>query len=83
MGVMSIREFNANTSKAFAKVEAGEVIQITRNGKIIAEIKPKRANKMDDPEFRAARTRLSDRMERGISGLTGPATYEERTGRGR
>ena len=81
MGVMSIREFNANTSKAIARAEAGEVIDITRNGKIVVEIRAKRRNKMDDPEFRAAYTRMVQRMEKGIPGLTGPATYEERTGR--
>ena len=81
MGVMSIREFNANTSKAIARAEAGEVIDITRNGKIVVEIRAKRRNKMDDLEFRAAYTRMVQRMEKGIPGLTGPATYEERTGR--
>ncbi len=81
MGVMSIREFNANTSKAFAKVEAGEVIEITRNGKPIAEIRPKRKDRMDDPEFRAARERFLEGLKTGVPGLTGPATYEDRTGR--
>lgn len=74
MGVMSIREFNADTSAAFAKVEAGESFDITKNGKVIAEIRPKRKNRMDDPEFVAARARLRE----GIPGLSGPATYEER-----
>lgn len=81
MGVMSIRELNANTSKALAKVEAGEVLDITKNGRVIAEIRPKRKNRMDDPKFRAAYERMSERMERGIPCLKGPATYEERTGR--
>lgn len=81
MGVMSIRELNANTSKALAKVEAGEVLDITKNGRVIAEIRPKRKNRMDDPKFRAAYERMIERMERGIPGLKGPATYEERTGR--
>lgn len=81
MGVMSIREFNANTSKAIARAEAGEVIDITRNGKTVVEIRAKRRNKMDDPEFRAAYMRMVQGMEKGIPGLTGPATYEERTGR--
>jgi antitoxin (DNA-binding transcriptional repressor) of toxin-antitoxin stability system len=81
MGVMSIREFNQNTSAAFAKVEAGESLDITKNGKVIAEIRPKRMNRMDDPEFRAARERILERMERGIPGLKGPFTYEERTER--
>jgi antitoxin (DNA-binding transcriptional repressor) of toxin-antitoxin stability system len=81
MGIMSIREFNANTSKAFAKVEAGETIKVTKNGKVIATVSPERVNRMDDPEFRAARERLLERMERGIPGLKGPFTYEERTER--
>lgn len=81
MGVMSIREFNANVSAAFAKVEAGETLEITRNGLVIAEVRPKRKNRMDDPEFRAAYERLVRGLEEGIEGLSGPATYEERTGR--
>jgi antitoxin (DNA-binding transcriptional repressor) of toxin-antitoxin stability system len=81
MGVMSIREFNQNSSAAFAKVEAGEVLEITKNGKVFAEVRPKRANRMDDPEFRAARERLLKSMKQGIPGLKGPFTYEERTGR--
>ncbi len=81
MGVMSIREFNANASAAFAKVEAGETIEVSKNGKVFAEIRPKRKNRMDDPEFRGAYERLVEGFKTGIPGLTGPATYEERTGR--
>jgi prevent-host-death family protein len=81
MGVMSIREFNANISKVIAKVEAGEIIELTRNGKVVAEIKPKRANKMDDPEYRAKYDAMMADMRKGIPGLKGPFTYEERTGR--
>lgn len=81
MGVMSIREFNANASKAIARAEAGEVIEITRNGKIIVEMRAKRKSKLDDPEFKAAYGRMVKGFEEGIPGLSGPATYEERTGR--
>ena len=81
MAVISIREFNANISKVIAQVEAGEVIELTRNGKVVAEIKPKRANKMDDPEYRAKYEKMLAVMRKGIPGLSGPATYEERTGR--
>jgi antitoxin (DNA-binding transcriptional repressor) of toxin-antitoxin stability system len=81
MGVMSIREFNANTSAAFAKVEAGESLEITKNGKVIAEIRPKRANRMDDPEYRAKWEAMMASMRKGIPGLKGPFTYEERTER--
>lgn len=81
MAVMSVRELNANLSKALARAEAGEVIEITRNGKAVVEIRAKRANKLDDPQFRAAYERMVKGFEKGIPGLTGPATYEERTGR--
>jgi antitoxin (DNA-binding transcriptional repressor) of toxin-antitoxin stability system len=81
MGVMSVRELNANLSKALARAEAGEVIEITKNGKPFVELRAKRANKLDDPQFRAAYERMVKGFEKGIPGLTGPATYEERTGR--
>ena len=81
MGVMSIRELNANVSAALTKVEAGEVIVVTKNGRVIAEIRPKRTNRLDDPEFRAAYERMTALMAKGLPGLTGPATYEERTRR--
>lgn len=41
MGMMSVRELNANISKALALVEAGETLDITRNGKVVAELRPK------------------------------------------
>lgn len=81
MDVMSIREFNANISKVLSKVEAGEIIKITRNGKVIASLVPERVNRMDDPEYRAKYEKMIALMREGIPGLTGPATYEERTGR--
>ncbi len=81
MTVMSIREFNAQVSKAIARAEAGEVIEITRNGKPVAELRAKRQSKFNDPEWRAAYERMVKGFEKGIPGLSGPATYEERTGR--
>lgn len=81
MGVMSIREFNANTSAAFAKVEAGETIEVTKNGKVIAEIRPKRKSRLDDPAIRAASEKLLANLRERPLGLSGPATYDERTSR--
>ena len=81
MGVMSIREFNANASKAFAKVEAGETIKVTKNGKVIASVVPERVNRMDEPEYRAKWEAMMADMRKGIPGLKGPFTYEERTER--
>jgi antitoxin (DNA-binding transcriptional repressor) of toxin-antitoxin stability system len=83
MGVMSVRELNANLSKALARAEAGEVIEITKNGKPFVELRAKRVNKMDDPDYKAKYEKMLAGMREGIPGLGGPATYEERTGRGR
>lgn len=81
MGMMSIRELNANMSKAVARAEAGETIDITRNGKVVAELRAKKLNRMDDPALRAARDALLKHLETGMPGLQGPASYEDRTGR--
>ncbi len=81
MGVMSIREFNANASAVIAKAQGGEFTQLTKHGKIVAEIGPPRTNRLDDPKIRAAWEQLREGFKTGIPGLTGPATYEERTGR--
>jgi antitoxin (DNA-binding transcriptional repressor) of toxin-antitoxin stability system len=81
MGVMSIREFNANTSAAFAKVKAGETIEVSSHGEVFAEIRPKRKNRLDDPKIRAAREQLLSGLREQPIGLSGPATYDERTSR--
>lgn len=78
MSVMSIREFNSNVSKAVALVEAGETVDITRHGKVIAELRPKRANKLDDPVFRANWERMVAGMHQGVPGLVAPFSAEER-----
>ena len=81
MGVMSIREFNANASKAIARAEAGEAIEVTRNGKVVAEVIPKRKNHLDDPDYRAAHEEMMALFRGGLPYLGGAASYEERTGR--
>jgi antitoxin (DNA-binding transcriptional repressor) of toxin-antitoxin stability system len=77
MGVMSIREFNQNVSEAFARVEAGENLTITKNGKVVAEVRPK--FDAADPARQDAIQRMMEGMKLGIPGIGGPATYEERT----
>jgi len=78
MGVMSIREFNANISRVLARVEAGEDIVLTRQGK--RAIRLTREGVEQDEEQRAASiARLRELMDQGFH-LGGPATYDERTG---
>lgn len=79
MSVMSIRELNANVSRALTQAESGEDIVLTRNGKPVLRIT---REGVDDREARRQRAvaRLLEIMETGLP-LGGPATYEERTGR--
>ena len=78
MGALSIREFNSNVSKALARVAAGETVEIMRNGKVFAEIRPKVAKRSDDPEWREKMTRLQGLMKKGVP-MGGRASYEDRT----
>jgi antitoxin (DNA-binding transcriptional repressor) of toxin-antitoxin stability system len=78
MGVISMREFNANISRAFARVDAGEDMIITRRGKPPLRLGP--AELPDDQKRREeAYKRLCELMDSDID-FGGPATYEERTG---
>ena len=79
MGVMSIRELNANVSKALAQAEAGDDIVLTRNGKPVLRLTREGVGEADGKRRRACE-QLLKLMETGID-LGGPATYEERTGR--
>ena len=79
MGVISMREFNANISAAFARVDQGEDLIVTRKGKKPIRLAP--ADLKSDEEQKARDlARLKELMEIGID-FGGPASYEDRTGR--
>jgi antitoxin (DNA-binding transcriptional repressor) of toxin-antitoxin stability system len=40
MTAVSVREFSYNPSAMFSRVESGETIEVTRHGKVIAELRP-------------------------------------------
>ncbi len=40
MSTVTVRELNANISKAIARVEAGETLEIMKNGRVVAEMRP-------------------------------------------
>lgn len=77
MGYMSIRELNANVSKAMAQAEAGDDIILTRNGKPVLRVTREGVDNRE-AQRRTGLARLRELTHRGIS-LGGRATYEERT----
>lgn len=50
MTAITVREFSYNPSAMFSRVENGETIEITRHGKVIAELIPPRryASRLDE-----------------------------------
>lgn len=65
MNAITIRELNANISKAIARVEAGETLDILKNGKIVAELRPKPRER--DAAWHAAYREMVERMDRGLA----------------
>ena len=78
MGALSIRELNRNISNALARVEAGETLDITRNGKVIAELRAKRPVR-DEKWWKAYRETV-ETMTRGFPGKIGKITEEDKYG---
>ena len=78
--MMSVRELNANLSKAIARAEAGETIEITRNGRAVAELKPKSTPPVRDAQWNAAYERMLARMADGFGPSTGDVTHEDKYG---
>jgi antitoxin (DNA-binding transcriptional repressor) of toxin-antitoxin stability system len=78
VGMMSIREFNSNVSKALARVEKGETLDITRNGKVIAELRPK--GPIGDEKWWKAYAESMEVLTRGFPVDVGEITEEDKYG---
>ena len=78
MSALSVRELNKNISRALARVEAGETLDIMRNGKIIAELRPKRA--VRDAKWRKAYLESVKVLNKGFPIGAGKITEEDKYG---
>ena len=58
MKTMTARIANQNFSKLLAEVEKGETVLITKNGKTVAELRPRADDPRDDPVWRANQERM-------------------------
>lgn len=56
------RDANQNFSKLLAEVEKGESVLITKNGRTVAELRPRPDDPRDDPSWRAAYARMVEAM---------------------
>jgi len=65
MRTVSLKEANQQFSKLVQEVEQGESVVITRRGKPVARLSPQPADKMDDPEWRAAYERMVETFREG------------------
>jgi antitoxin (DNA-binding transcriptional repressor) of toxin-antitoxin stability system len=63
---------------AMARVEAGEIIEITRHNRTIAELRPRRG--AGDAEWNAAAKAMVVAMREGFDLGGGPFTEEDRYG---
>jgi prevent-host-death family protein len=80
MAALSIRELNANISKVIERVEAGEVVNVSRNGRVVAEIRPKIVRPVRDGRYWKARKEIERLLNEGLPLNIGKATLEDRYG---
>lgn len=82
MRMVSIREANQSFSKLLKEVEAGETVVITRQGKPVAELGPRKQGPMQDPELRADYERWSAKLRewKGDGYRVGKITEEDKYG---
>ncbi len=76
MGVMTIAKFRLHPEDALRRVEAGETVQITRDARVVAELRPKAELRDRD----AARRRVSEILGAGLHLGGGPVSVEDRHG---
>lgn len=75
---MTIRELNSNVSLAITRVEAGETLDITRRGKVVAEIRRKAI--VRDAKWHAAYDRMLVMLDKGADLGGGRLTEEDKYG---
>ena len=78
MPVLSVRELNGNISRALARVEAGETLEISRNGKVIAELRPKQPAR--DPKWQQAYAETETFLAQGLPLGIGKVRPEDKYG---
>ena len=78
----TVRDANQNFSKLLAEVEQGETVLITKNGRTVAELRPRADDPRQDPEWRSAYQHMLELMaETPATGFrVGKITEEDKYG---
>lgn len=63
MKTMTARDANQSFSKLLAEVEQGETVLITKNGRTVAELRPRGHDPRADPAWCAAYDRMIELMQ--------------------
>jgi prevent-host-death family protein len=82
MKVVTARDANQGFSKLLAEVEKGETLLITKNGRTVAELRPRTGDAREDPEWRRAYEHMLQLMrETPATGFrVGVITHEDKYG---
>ncbi len=78
MGVMTVTDFRLHAADAMARVEAGEIIEITRQNRTIAELRPR--NGAGDVAWNAAAKAMVAAMREGFDLGGGPFNEGDKYG---
>lgn len=78
MGAMNVTDFGTKAKDALERVEAGEIIEITRNNRTIAELRPRRG--AHQVEWNQAAREMIDIMRKGVRLGGGPYSEEDKYG---
>lgn len=78
MPALSVRELNSNISKVLARVEAGETLDIMRNGRVIAELRPK--DRRSTAAWRKAYKESVKALRKGFPAKIGTISEDDKYG---
>jgi antitoxin (DNA-binding transcriptional repressor) of toxin-antitoxin stability system len=83
---MTMGEFTADPARAIAMLKAGEKIELTEQGKVVAEVHPPSSPRgatpypKGSPEWQAAYDRVVERLREGLDLGIGKITEEDKYG---
>ena len=79
MVTVSVHDFRTGASTILDRVQSGETIEVSRDGQVVAEIRPKTAILTGEPR-KAAIAKLNELLDNKFGVYAGSITYEDKYG---